>query len=223
MVVGPAVGSEVLSVLLTPLDPTAPQLIIRIIWERILVVIARPRWERVRQRATVARPWRSFRLTRRGERRPAPGVRATIPWRRRAPRDGPTNPRGRRTVRSAAEYRSPPVSPSFSSGTATAAANATSGWVRTSSSTAGRADVLTSPHDEVGRAANDGEPAVVVDGDDVAHQHPAVVGEQLLVRRLVPVVPGARRPASTGRNPGSAVTRDSLTRQGCRGELPSRG
>ena len=50
------------------------------------------------------------------------------------------------------------------------------------------ADVLAAPDDDVGRAPDDGEVAVLVDRREIAHQHPAVGGEQFGVGGGVVVV-----------------------------------
>ena len=73
-----------------------------------------------------------------------------------------------------------------------------------------RADVLAAADDDVGRAADDAQVAVGVDGAQVADEHPAVGGEQL-------VVGARRRRGSRGRSPGPC-TRDG---RACRGSVTS--
>ena len=62
----------------------------------------------------------------------------------------------------------------------------------------GGTDVLPTPNDEVRRTTDDGEIALVVDLDDVTHQHPPVGGHEPLVGFVIVVVPeaGGRPPAS---------------------------
>ena len=59
-----------------------------------------------------------------------------------------------------------------------------------------RADVLSAAQDEVRRAAGEGEVALVVQFADVAHPHPAVLGEQLVVVGAIQIAEAQRRSAA---------------------------
>ena len=60
-----------------------------------------------------------------------------------------------------------------------------------------RADVLAAAEDEVRRPAGQGEVAVGVEFADVAHPHPAVLREQLVVVGATEVAEAERRPAAS--------------------------
>jgi len=61
-----------------------------------------------------------------------------------------------------------------------------------------RRDVLSAPDDEVGDAPGDGEVAVVIDGAQVAHEHPAVGGVEPGVGPLVEIAEAGGRTAAGG-------------------------
>ena len=73
------------------------------------------------------------------------------------------------------------------------------------------AHVLAAADDEVGCATHHREPSVVVDGDDVAHEHPAIGREQLGVGLVVFVVARTHRRAIAGGNAFTAIAFDALT------------